>query len=107
DNRLATSALGLGGDVPVSFGKILQITRKEAGLSQSQLAAKAGVPLDSLRNWEQDRVLPRIDAAARLARALGVSLDALAPGEAGEQPAAPAAAPRAPATKKRPKKGED
>ena len=62
----------------MSFGKRLQELRKAAGLSQSQLAARAGVPIDSLRNWEQDKALPKIDTAALLAVALGVSLDRLA-----------------------------
>lgn len=37
-----------------------------------------GISLRSLQNWEIDRNLPRIDHAAKLARALGVSLDELA-----------------------------
>jgi transcriptional regulator with XRE-family HTH domain len=61
----------------MSFGSVLQELRAAAGLSQSELASKAAVSLDSLRNWEQDRVLPRIDTAGRLAKALGVSLDKL------------------------------
>jgi transcriptional regulator with XRE-family HTH domain len=62
----------------MTFGKRLQALRAEAGLSQTQLAARAGLSIDSFRNWEQDRVLPRIDTATRLARALGVSLDVFA-----------------------------
>ena len=62
----------------MGFGEILQGLREETGLSQSQLALKSGTPLDSLRNWEQNRSLPKIDSVTRLARALGVSLDKLA-----------------------------
>ena len=62
----------------MGIGKKLQALREAAGLSQTALAQRAGVSIDSLRNWEQDRVLPRIDAATKLARAMGVSLDALA-----------------------------
>jgi transcriptional regulator with XRE-family HTH domain len=62
----------------MSFGRTLQKLREEAGLSQSQLAYKSGTSIDSLRNWEQDRALPRIDAVTRLAKALGVSMDQLA-----------------------------
>jgi transcriptional regulator with XRE-family HTH domain len=62
----------------MSFGARLQELRKDAGFSQSELARRSGSSIDSLRNWEQDRVLPRLDAATRLARALGVSLDRLA-----------------------------
>jgi transcriptional regulator with XRE-family HTH domain len=38
---------------------------------------RAGPP-GSLKNWEQGRRLPQLDAAYRLARAVGVSLDELA-----------------------------
>jgi transcriptional regulator with XRE-family HTH domain len=64
----------------VNFGENLQRLREGAGLSQSELARRSDTPLDSLRNWEQSRVLPRIDAVVRLARALDVSLDDLAGG---------------------------
>lgn len=49
-------------------------------MSQPQLAAEAGVPVASLRNWEQGRGRhpPYLDVAARLAQALGVTLDELA-----------------------------
>lgn len=70
----------------MTFGKVLQALRDEVGISQSELAARSGVSLDSLRNWEQDRTIPRIDVATRLARALGVSLDRLA---VEAEPAAP------------------
>lgn len=76
----------------VEFAERLQKLRSDAGLSQSELASRAGVSLDSLRNWEQGRVLPRIDTAAKLARALGVSVDALV--ENGGTEAKPAAAKR-------------
>lgn len=37
--------------------------RKQLGLSQSEFARVIGVPLATVRNWEQGRVMP--DAAAR------------------------------------------
>ena len=61
----------------MNFAEQLQKLRKAAGISQAELASRAGVSLDSLRNWEQGRVLPRVDVAATLAAVLGVSLDAL------------------------------
>jgi transcriptional regulator with XRE-family HTH domain len=36
------------------------------------------VPIGSLRNWEHGRRTPLLDAAARIAQALGVTLDELA-----------------------------
>lgn len=52
--------------------------REAAGLSQSQLARAAGVPVKSYQQWEQGRRTPLLDAAARIAEALDVSLDDLA-----------------------------
>ncbi len=76
-------------------GQRLQRLRQGAGLSQPQLAAAAGVPVSSLRNWEQDRRPLFLETAGLLAKALGVSLDALAvipePGPATEaEPVDPA-----------------
>ena len=68
----------------MGFGKLLQDLRREAGLSQTELASRSGLSIDTLRNWEQDRSLPRLDAATKLAQALGVSLDRLA--YTGEEP---------------------
>jgi transcriptional regulator with XRE-family HTH domain len=63
--------------VQVSFAENLHRLRTEAGLSQMELCRKSGISIDSLRNWEQGRVLPRIDAVVKLASALGVQVDAL------------------------------
>jgi DNA-binding transcriptional regulator YiaG len=38
-------------------GKVLR-ARKSSGLTQSQTADALGVPLGTLRNWEQERVVP-------------------------------------------------
>jgi transcriptional regulator with XRE-family HTH domain len=62
----------------MSFGKTLQNLRRAAGLTQTELAMRSNTSIDTLRNWEQDQALPKIDAATRLARALGVSLNKLA-----------------------------
>ena len=47
-------------------------------LSQSQLARAAGVPVGSWRGWEQGRRTMLVDAAIKLADALGVTPDELA-----------------------------
>jgi transcriptional regulator with XRE-family HTH domain len=60
------------------MGKRFKQLREAAGLSQSQLARAAEVPLGSLQQWEQGRRTPLLDAAARIAEALNVSLDDLA-----------------------------
>lgn len=61
-----------------SMGERFKRLREAAGLSQSEAAEAAGVPFATLRNWEQGRRQPLLGAAARLAQALGVSLDELA-----------------------------
>jgi putative transcriptional regulator len=60
------------------MGKRFKAMREAAGFSQSQLAKAAEVPVGSLRQWEQGRRTPLLDAAARIAEALNVSLDELA-----------------------------
>ncbi len=60
-----------------TLGQRLQRLRRAAGLTQAEFAGRAGVPLKSVLNWEQDRRQPRIDAVVDLARHLGVSLEEL------------------------------
>jgi transcriptional regulator with XRE-family HTH domain len=61
-----------------TMGQRLQRLRREAGLSQRGLADRAGVPIGTLRNWEQGRREPYFSTAVRVAMALGVTLDELA-----------------------------
>src|SRR5262245_32568467 len=61
-----------------TMGNRLKRLREAAGLSQPKLAKAACVPVGTLRNWEQDQRVPRLDTAFRVAKALGVSLDLLA-----------------------------
>jgi transcriptional regulator with XRE-family HTH domain len=56
----------------------LKRLREAAGLSQAALAKAAGVPVGTLRGWEYARRTPLLDAAARVADALGCTLDELA-----------------------------
>lgn len=51
--------------------------RQAAGLTQSELAAMAGVSRQLVGSLESGRHLPRVDAALALARALGVTTEAL------------------------------
>src|SRR5437763_842363 len=80
-----------------TMGQRLQRLRQAAGFSQPRLAAAAAVRVSSLRNWEQGRRLPQLDAAARLAKALGITLGELAGGILEGPPAAQAS----PGAKKR------
>jgi transcriptional regulator with XRE-family HTH domain len=56
----------------MSFAKTLQELREKAGLSQSQLADAAGVPVWTLRGYEQGKREPLWDVLFKLADALGV-----------------------------------
>jgi len=68
----------VGAEVVKAMGERLQQLRHAKGLTQPQLAEAVGVPVGTLRNWEQGRVLPQFSAAYQLAKALGVTLDELA-----------------------------
>jgi transcriptional regulator with XRE-family HTH domain len=60
------------------MGERFQELRQARGFSQSELAKVAGLPVSSLKNWEQGRREPLLSAAYQLAKALGITLDHLA-----------------------------
>lgn len=57
----------------------LRAARKGAGLSQVQLAERAGVPQSNISRFEQGKQ-PFVDDAVRLARALDTTVESLFPG---------------------------
>lgn len=59
----------------VKFNEMLRSLRSKAGMTQEQLADKAGMPLASLRGHEQGQRLPSWASVVKLSRALGVSTD--------------------------------
>lgn len=60
------------------FGTRLRVARNRAGLTQPQLADRAGVGhWTSVSAWERSEHIPTLAHAHALARALDVSLDAL------------------------------
>ena len=61
----------------MSFGKRLTEARKEKGLSQEELATLIGTKGPAVGRYEWEVAKPTIEVAARLADALGVSLDYL------------------------------
>ena len=67
------------------FGEALKRAREAAGLSQSELARKAGVSLRTIQGWEQGRRSPVSPDFFRLASALGVSADSFAASVTGEE----------------------
>jgi transcriptional regulator with XRE-family HTH domain len=60
------------------MGLRLQRLRRERGLTQEALARRARVPVRSLQQWEQGIRTPLLTGAARVAAALGVTIDELA-----------------------------
>jgi len=74
------------------FGDILRAAREAQGLSQRQLAAKAGVPRTNVSRIENSRIYPRLQTMRLLAAGLGAQLvigfkpdDTAAPAPASDQ----------------------
>ncbi|HKI36065.1 MAG TPA: helix-turn-helix transcriptional regulator [Gemmataceae bacterium] len=61
----------------MGFGDMLKEAREKAGLTQKQLAEKTGLPLTSIRNWEQNHRMPRLGVVPVLAKAVGVPVEQL------------------------------
>jgi transcriptional regulator with XRE-family HTH domain len=60
----------------MTFGERLQQLREQAGLSQSQLAKASGVPVWTLRGYEQGKREPLWAVLFKLADGLNVPVDA-------------------------------
>src|SRR5207249_4318301 len=68
--------MGHGGRSASQFGSLVRAYRHEAGLTQRELAAKAGLSVAALRDFEQSRRRwPRPSSVAALGSALGLSPD--------------------------------
>ncbi len=65
-----------------TLGQRIRAARDQLGESQVNLATAAGISQGYLSQLEQDEREPTLSIAARLARALGLSLDELAAGAA-------------------------
>ena len=65
------------------FAETLRAYRKEAGLTQTELAEKAGVSLETIWKTEKGKSYPRLDVCAAIAGALGCTTSELI----GERPA--------------------
>jgi transcriptional regulator with XRE-family HTH domain len=63
-----------------TFGFRLRAARLDAGLTQSQLASKSGIPKPTLSRYENDHVLPSLGTLRRLSDAIGVGESELLPG---------------------------
>lgn len=61
----------------MTFGEKLKEARKEAGLSQEQLAEKICVSRSAIAKWETDKGMPDINNLKTIAQLLDVSIDYL------------------------------
>jgi transcriptional regulator with XRE-family HTH domain len=61
----------------MGLGEMLKQAREKAGLTQEQLAEKTGLPVGSIRNWEQGHRVPRLNVVPVLARAVGIPVEKL------------------------------
>src|SRR5262245_40933234 len=80
---MTTSTLRFEGTVAEKgfFAVRLKVLRAQAGLSQPELAERAGMPLPTLRGFEQGRREPNYRTLVKLGRGLGVPLSAFEPPE--------------------------
>lgn len=62
---------------PATFATRLRQLRTEAGLSQSELAKRSGIPQPNISGMENGIRAPTWVTACRIADALGVSVDRL------------------------------
>ena len=58
-------------------GRMVRYARRRAGLTQRQLAAKAGIPQESIARIERGRVDPRVGTLDRLLEACEFGLEAM------------------------------
>jgi transcriptional regulator with XRE-family HTH domain len=72
------------------FAELLRELREKAGLTQQQLADKAGIPVTSLRNHEQGQRSPSWAAVVKLSKALGVTADTFSACDEVSEPEKPA-----------------
>src|SRR5216110_721346 len=94
--------MGHGGRSASQFGSLVRTHRREAGLTQRELAAKAGLSVAALRDFEQSRRRPRPLSLTALGAALG-----LAPDQAASLARAAALPLRRPGAAQAPRESQD
>ena len=52
-------------------------SRQKSGLTQKEVSAKTGIPLGTIRRWEQGQNDPDLNSLIQLIKLYGVSLDAI------------------------------
>jgi transcriptional regulator with XRE-family HTH domain len=82
--NLAESIYSMTTETPSNtFGERMFAVRKTRKWSQPELAEKVGTSAPVISRYERGATLPSIDAAKRIADALGVPLDSLVSEESG------------------------
>lgn len=61
----------------MDFGKQIRQIRKDAKLTQEQMAAKLNVSRKAVSNWENNKNLPDLEMIITISRVFGLSLDQL------------------------------
>ena len=67
----------------MKFNERLRAIRKKKGLTQAELAEKAGIAVNSVRLYEAGARLPKLDTIARMAVAMGLTANDLIAGQWG------------------------
>ena len=68
----------------MKFNERLRAIRKEKGLTQAELAEKAGIAVNSVRLYEAGARLPKLCTIARMAVAMGLTANDLMAGQWGK-----------------------
>ena len=68
----------------MEFNERLRTIRKENGLTQAELAEKAGIAVNSVWLYESGKVIPKLDTIARIARAMGLTASDFVGGQWGK-----------------------
>ena len=61
----------------MDFGKQIRQIRKDAKLTQEQMAAKLNVSRQAVSNWENNKNPPDLEMIITISRVFGLSLDQL------------------------------
>lgn len=61
----------------MDFGKQIRQIRKDAKLTQEQMAAKLNVSRQAVSNWENNKNLPDLEMIITISRVFSLSLDQL------------------------------
>lgn len=69
----------------MTTGQVIQIIRKEKGLTQKQLAEKCGMATGTIQQYELNKREPRQKQLQKIANALNVSLDYLKTGKSTDE----------------------